>query len=128
MARMHHNLRVWQDAMTLVKQTYALTQSFPKEETYGLTLQLRRAAISVPSNIAEGAARLSQKEFIQYLAVARGSLSELETQALIAKELGYIHPENLPGALIEQLYGELNALINSMRKKEYERSETTPHP
>ena len=125
---MHHNLRVWQDGMSLVKRIYALTQSFPKEEAYGLTLQLRRAAISIPLNIAEGAARSSRKEFIQYLVVARGSLSELETQVLIAKELGYFAPEDLPTDLVEQLYAGLNGLINSIREKDNERSQTTPHP
>jgi four helix bundle protein len=119
---MHHDLRVWQDGMTLVRQIYALTQSFPKEEIYGLSLQLRRAAISIPSNIAEGAARSSRKEFIQYPVVARGSLSELETQLLIAKELGYFAPAKLPNDLVEKLYAGLNGLISSIKEKDHERS------
>lgn len=80
--------------MRLVKMTYLVTQSFPKEELYGLTSQMRRAAVSVPSNLAEGAARSTKKEFAQFISIAKGSLSELETQMLIAAELGYITPEH----------------------------------
>ena len=74
----------------MVKEIYQLTSAFPQEELYGLSAQLRRSAVSVPSNIAEGAARSSKKEFLQFLSIARGSLSELETQVIIAKELGYV--------------------------------------
>jgi len=88
--RKHHELQVWQEAMALVKEIYRITASFPKEEVYALTSQMRRAAVSIPSNIAEGAARNGDKEFLQFLAIARGSLSELETQLLIANDLGYL--------------------------------------
>jgi four helix bundle protein len=88
--RPHQQLDAWQEAMRLVKMTYLVTQSFPREETYGLSAQMRRAAISVPSNAAEGAARSSKREFGQFLSIARGSLSELETQMLIAVDLGYL--------------------------------------
>jgi four helix bundle protein len=76
--------------MALVRAVYALTRGFPAEETYGLVLQLRRAAVSIPSNLAEGAGRDGRKEFVRFLSIARGSLSELETQLLIAADLGYV--------------------------------------
>jgi four helix bundle protein len=90
MARPHQNLDAWKESIKLVKMIYLLTQSFPREELYGLSAQMRRAAVSVPSNIAEGAARSSKRVFAQFIAIAKGSLSELETQALIAVELGYV--------------------------------------
>lgn len=90
MGRPHENLDAWREAMALVKTTYVITQGFPKEETYGLAAQMRRAAISVPSNLAEGAARASRREFSQFISIATGSLSELETQYLIAVDLGYL--------------------------------------
>jgi len=90
MARPHESLAAWRESMALVKAVYATTRSFPKEELFGLTSQMRRAAVSIPSNIAEGAARASRKEFAQFLNVAKGSLSELETQLLISVDLGFI--------------------------------------
>jgi four helix bundle protein len=75
----YRDLIVWQKSMTLTKQVYSCTRSFPKEETYGLTSQIRRAAVSIPANIAEGQARNSTGEFLQFLGIARGSLAELET-------------------------------------------------
>ena len=87
--RKHHELKAWQEAMELVKEIYRLTREFPKEEIYGLVSQMRRAAVSIPSNISEGAARGGDKEFIQFLIIARGSLSELETQLLISHDLSY---------------------------------------
>jgi len=86
----HKQLDAWKEGVKLVKEIYLLTRSFPKEELYGLTNQLRRAAVSIPSNIAEGSARQSDKEMIQFLYVALGSLSEVETQIIIAIELEYI--------------------------------------
>lgn len=88
--RPHYKLETWKESITLVKAVYEATQNFPREETYGLASQMRRAAVSVPSNIAEGAARTGSREFAQFLNVARGSLSELDTQLIIAVELGYI--------------------------------------
>ena len=90
----HHNLLAWKESMKLVGDVYQLTQSFPREELYGLTNQIRRAAVSIPSNIAEGAARTGQKEFVQFLNIAKGSLSELETQLLIAQDLQYLPKNN----------------------------------
>ena len=88
--RPHYRLEAWKEAMSLVKMVYTLTQTFPKDELYGLTNQMRRAAVSIPSNIAEGAARSSRKEFAHFLSIARGSLSELETQLLISVDLGFL--------------------------------------
>ena len=76
----HHRLQAWQDSMALVRMVYDLTRLLPKEETYGLVSQLRRAAVSIPSNLAEGAGRDGPREFVRFLSIARGSLSELETQ------------------------------------------------
>src|SRR5216683_6912569 len=77
-------------AMKLVEEVYAITKGFPKEELYGLTQQLRRAAVSIPSNIAEGHCRNGRKEFVHHLSIALGSLGELETQVMISERLGYI--------------------------------------
>ena len=90
MARPHESLDAWKQAMRLVKEVYLITRTFPRDETYGLTSQMRRAAVSVPSNLAEGAARSTRKEFAQFISISMGSLSELETQTLIASELLYL--------------------------------------
>ena len=89
MAQSFRELQVWQKAMQLTVAIYQLTRSFPREELYGLTGQLRRAAVSVPSNIAEGHGRLSNREFTQFMSVARGSVCELQTQLEIARSLGF---------------------------------------
>ncbi len=86
----YKELLVWQQAMELVSAIYRATKMFPREELYGLTSQLRRSAVSVPSNIAEGQGRATRGEFIQFLGHARGSLFEVETQLLIAGHLGYL--------------------------------------
>ena len=84
----YKDLEIWQEGIRLVKITYAFTAAFPKEELYGLTSQMRRAVVSIPSNIAEGCARRSRNEYRQFLYVALGSLAEFETLWVIAKELG----------------------------------------
>jgi len=86
----HKDLDVWKRSVDLVTTIYKHSKNFPKDEIYGLTNQIRRAAVSVPSNIAEGAARKSSKEFVQYLYIALGSIAELETQILIGKNLNYL--------------------------------------
>jgi len=91
MSTSYKDLHVWQEAIFLVKAIYLACDEFPKKEQYTLTSQMCRAAISIPSNIAEGKGRQSDKEFIQFLHHSRGSLCELETQVLIAKELQYIN-------------------------------------
>jgi four helix bundle protein len=117
--RKHHDLQVWQEAMKLVREVYRLTSSFPKEEIYALTSQMRRSVISIPSNIAEGAARNGDKEFLQFLYISRGSLSELETQVMIAAELGY-SGENMKlmnSIDKNKIYVLLSGLIHSVRKR-----------
>jgi four helix bundle protein len=89
----YRDLVVWKKSMAFVFSIYRCTQAFPKIETYGLTSQLRRAAVSIPSNIAEGQARLSTGEFRQFLGNARGSLTEVETQIFIARDLGYLEQD-----------------------------------
>ncbi len=86
----HKDLDAWKLSINLVTEIYKITQNFPKEDLYGLTNQIRRCAVSIPSNIAEGSARQSDKELIQFLYIALGSLAELETQLLIAQNLSYI--------------------------------------
>jgi four helix bundle protein len=89
--RPHEKLTLWQRAVEFVLRLYRLTQSFSKEEKFGLTSQIRRAAVSVPANIAEGAGRQSNKEFLHFLSIAQGSASELATELIIAHRLGYIN-------------------------------------
>ena len=116
------DLRVWQAGMELVEQVYLLTQSFPKQEIYGLTSQIQRAAVSVPSNIAEGHTREHSKEFLHHLSIAQASLAELETQLEIAARLKYLLPEQLEKilqrvmSLGKQLYALRNALIKGLKE------------
>ena len=117
MKRMHQDLQVWQEGMSLARDVYAATTSFPKEEIYGLTSQMRRAAVSLPSNIAEGAARGSKKEFLQFLIIARGSLMELETQILLSKELGFLNNHASLLEKVNKTYALLNGLITSLKRQ-----------
>ncbi len=115
----HRELKVWHAGMSLAKQVYSLTRQFPKEETYGISTQLRRAVVSIPSNIAEGYARQSTKELLQFLAIASGSLAEIETQILLAAEFGYVREEESTHLLsnINQLERMLNAFRSQLKKK-----------
>jgi four helix bundle protein len=113
----HKDLQVWSQSINLVKNIYTITDKFPNSEIYGLTNQIRRAAVSIPSNIAEGAGRNSTKEFLQCLYISVGSLAELETQLILAVEIGYVKQ-------IEGLFEEivliqkmLNGLIQSLKKR-----------
>jgi four helix bundle protein len=115
--RKHHELHAWQEAMTLVNDVYRITLAFPRDEIYALTSQIRRAAVSVPSNIAEGAARTSDKEFLQFLSISRGSLSELETQLMIATELGYLQSSEQIAQKIDNIFALLNGLMKSLRSR-----------
>ena len=117
MKRKHHDLIVWQQGISLVKDVYRLTAKFPESEKFGLSSQMQRAAVSVPANIAEGVGRNSPKERIQFLAIARGSLTELETHAIIAKELGYTTNTQDLLALIDRVFALLNGLMNAERRK-----------
>jgi four helix bundle protein len=116
-ARKHYDLMAWQQAMQLVKHVYDGTGRFPAEEKYGLVSQMRRAAVSVPSNIAEGAARQSKKEFLQFLVLARGSLSELDTQYLLAKQLNFTSGQEELERQIDRVFGLLGGLLNSLQNE-----------
>ena len=116
--RRHQDLLAWQEAMTLAKAVYTLTSTFPREETYGLTSQMRRAAVSIPSNIAEGAARATAKEFSHFLHIARGSLSEIDTQLKLAQDFGYPGDFESSNTSVEQVFKLLGGLINSLKAKD----------
>ena len=115
--RPHRKLDVWQKSMELVREIYQITSAFPKHEEYGLSSQMRRAAVSVPSNLAEGAARKGNKEFKQFLNIAQGSLSELDTQVELAQMLGYIANERHIAlmAKITEISKMLYGLTNSIK-------------
>jgi four helix bundle protein len=115
--RGHKDLEVWKKSMAFVTTIYKVTGDFPKEEIYGITNQMRRAAVSIPSNIAEGASRGFDKEFIQFLHFALGSLSELETQILIAENLQYISKIDELIMETEMLRKLLNGLIYSLKNR-----------
>jgi four helix bundle protein len=112
------DLRVWQQGMDLVEAVYRLSGQFPKHEQYGLTNQLRRAIVSVPSNIAEGHARQHRKEYLQHLSIAQASLAEAETQLEIATRLGYVSKEQLDKVLtrLTSLRKQLYALRNALNR------------
>jgi four helix bundle protein len=115
----YRDLEVWKRSMELVTNIYGITQAFPKEELYGLTNQLRRAAVSVPANIAEGWGRGTTREYIQFLRIARGSLFELETLMNISGKLEYAKVKNQQQILqeIQEITKMLNALVKSLRQK-----------
>ena len=119
MARSFCDLRVWREGMDLTILIYRLSAGFPKHELFGLSQQMRRAAVSIPSNIAEGKGRWSGKEFKQFLFHARGSLLELQTQIMIAEELEYLSQEQSQQALnlASQVGRGLAGLINSLADK-----------
>ena len=114
----YKELAVWQKSMVLVKEIYSLSESFPEYERFGLTNQIRKSSISIPSNIAEGWGRLSRKNYIQFLRISRGSLFELETQILIAIELNYINDNEISQNLITEISKMLNSLIKKLEEKE----------
>jgi four helix bundle protein len=113
----HKNLDVWKKSMDLVEVTYKLTQQFPDNEKFGLTSQMRRSAVSIPSNIAEGAARKGDKELIQFLYIAIGSISELETQYLIAVRLKFTNKDEVIEGLLLNVKKMLLGFKNYVSKK-----------
>ncbi len=119
MAKSYKDLIAWQKAMKLVVAIYSATQKFPREELYGITSQLRRAAVSVPSNIAEGQARLTTKEFRKFLSDARGSLVEIETQLTISQMLHFLPPDESGRllSLASEVGRVLNGLLSSIKAK-----------
>lgn len=110
----YQDLRVWQIGIDLVIDVYKTTESFPKSEVYGLSSQIRRSALSIPSNIAEGSSRKGTKEFEHFLYIAHGSLSELNTQLIIAQRIGYLSNLDIFEDKIKQLRSMISGLINSL--------------
>ena len=115
----HKDLRVWQQSIEMVTSIYLMTKAFPKEELFGLVSQMRRAAVSVPSNIAEGYARGMNKEKLYFLRISSGSMSEIETQLILSSNLGYIGQETYDelSEQITSVWKQLNALISSIKKR-----------
>jgi four helix bundle protein len=115
-ARNYRELIVWQEAIKIAKNVYQLTGKFPKQEMYALADQIRRAAVSVPSNIAEGQARKSPGDFKRFLHISLGSLAEVDTQLVLAQEFGYVSKEDIDrmDEQIQNLRKKLYALINSL--------------
>ncbi len=110
----YRDLQVWQHAMDLAVECYAVSKGFPQNEVYGLVSQLRRAAVSVPSNIAEGRARQHSREFLQHLSIAYGSLAEIETLIQIAARLDYVSGEK--GDELLEKTAEIGRMLNGLRK------------
>jgi four helix bundle protein len=119
MLRSFKELRVWQRSYALCVEVYRLTNRFPREERFGLTAQIRRAAVSAPSNIAEGYSRDTTRDYVRFLWMARGSLAELETQLMVASELQFTEQEESRKMLegINEIQRMLNALIRSLQGK-----------
>ena len=115
----HKELKVWQKGIELVKSIYEITQLFPPNEQFGLISQMRRAAVSIPSNIAEGCGRNSDKELIHFLYIALGSASELETQIIISQELNFLGKENSEQlqSLILEIIKMISSLIKTIRTR-----------
>ncbi len=108
----YKDMEVWKQSMELCFKIYSMTDNFPKNEIFGLTSQMRRCAISIPSNIAEGSNRYSDKETLRFIYIAQGSLAELETQILISQRLGYINDLNE----INEQVSKISALLTGLRK------------
>lgn len=121
--RNDRNLQAWQVSFELARLVYELTESFPKHEIFGLTAQMRRAAVSIPSNLAEGAGRGGKKEFVHFVTMASASLNELETQWLLAQALGYCEMTDSMQQLIERLFALLNGLRNSLNAQRITQNE-----
>lgn len=115
----HKNLDIWKLGIKLSKEIYFLTKTFPASEKFGIVSQLRRASVSVPTNIAEGAARQTNKEFLNFLHITRGSVSEVDTLLIICLELEYCNENQLVqiNQLIKEIYNKTNALINKIKER-----------
>ena len=122
----YRDLLVWQKGMTLAKQVYSFTQSLPVDERFGLVAQLRRAAVSIPSNIAEGQVRHGKRDFVQFLSHSEGSLAELDTQLALAIELGYLQEPSVHQSVA--LMGELQRMLSTLRGKIEVRLATNHQP
>lgn len=108
----YKDLRVWQAARRLVREVYHVSESFPKEEMFGLRQQIRRAAVSVPSNVAEGYGRASRDDYVRFLRMARGSIFEVETQMVLACDLEYVSPDRL--VPFREVFNEAVALLQAL--------------
>ena len=117
MAQHYRELIAWQKAMVLVTHIYEITKRFPDDERFGLISQMRRCVVSIPSNIAEGQARNTTGEFLQFMGIARGSVAELTTQLLISERLGYLAESSATIALTEEVGRILTGLAKSLRTK-----------
>ena len=117
MARTHQKLDTWKEGIALVESIYRLTAGFPPDERFGLTSQMRRAAIAIPSNIAEGAARASTREYVRFLDIARSSLAEIETQLVIARRLTLAPYDSDLDRNLELLFARLNTQIRKLTAK-----------
>ncbi len=118
----HKNLDVWKLGIELVKDIYKITKDFPDDEKFGIISQIRRSAVSIPSNIAEGAARNSNKDYIRFLYIALGSLSEIETQLIIAKELNFSNGIGQLMKSVDIIRPKLLNLIKYLKSKELQKS------
>ena len=114
MAKPHHKLEAWKRSISFVTEVYKITKEYPADEKFGLVSQMRRAAVSIPSNISEGAARNSSKEFINFLGIAQGSAAELETQMVISQNLGYLNSKQSEGLLQE--LDEISRMIVGLQR------------
>jgi four helix bundle protein len=128
--KIYKELEVWQKALDLTTEIYKLTHHFPDQEKIGLTVQIRRAAVSVAANIAEGWGRGTTKEYIQFLLVSRGSVMELEIHGIIARRLGYLSEAQIVGlqTMVDEIGRMLNGLIQSLRDRQVARRSPTPNP
>jgi four helix bundle protein len=115
----YRDLKVWQKAMDLLVDVYAITETFPKSEQYGLVSQIRRASVSIPSNLAEGSSRRSTAEFLRYINIASGSLAELETQLIASQKLQFITEEHLNPLMVrvDEISRMLQGLYDSLQKR-----------
>lgn len=111
----HRNLKAWSDSISLMKEIYLITKSFPKEELFGITSQMRRAALSIPLNISEGAARTSKKEFVRFLDIAIGSIAELDTLFIVSFDLELLSDEEFH--LLNEKLDLIGKLIYGLKRK-----------
>lgn len=126
----YRDLEVWKKSIVLIKNCYVLSEQLPKTETYGIASQLRRAAVSIAANIAEGRSRNSTREFLRFLDIAYGSLAETETHLIVAQELGYFPAEPVEKLLMQcaEIGRMLNGLMNVLRQKLTDPRPLTPEP
>ena len=113
--RSYQDLKVWKAGMRLASESYRLTRTFPSHERYGLSAQIRRAAVSIPANIAEGHGRLHRGDYLRFVSVAIGSLREMETELLLARHLGYVTEAD--GQRILQLADEIGRMLGSLARR-----------